>query len=67
MQYTATAQHNGMTFTATGKNDHAAVNAAMQALRAVWNIDSHRATITVKLGEAVQYVTTAAKYQTATR
>ena len=66
MTYTATAQHHGLTFTATGKTDSEAVTAAMQSLRACWSIDPHRATLIVKIGDCVQYVTTAAKYQSAT-
>ena len=65
MTYTATAQHHGLTFTATGKTDHEAITAAMQSLRACWNINTSSATLIVKIGDSVQYVTTAAKYQTA--
>lgn len=66
MTYTATAQHNGLSFTGTGKTDHEAVTAALAALRAVWNIDSHRAQLIVRLGDSIQYVTTAARYHIAT-
>jgi hypothetical protein len=63
MNYTATAQHNGLSFTAKGQTDHEAITAAMQALKSAWSIDSDRAFIMVKLGGVFQYVTTAAKYQ----
>lgn len=60
--YTATAEHNGLSFTGTGTTDHAAVTAAMAALKAVWSIDSHRARLIVRLNNSIQYVTTASRY-----
>jgi hypothetical protein len=62
MTYTATAEHNGLKFTGTGNTDHAAVTAAMKALEAVWSIDTHRARLTVRFGDSIQYVTTASRY-----
>lgn len=64
--YSATVQHASLSFTGTGGNDHQAVTQAMNALKAIWNIDINNAIITVKLGDQIQYVTTAGRYEVAT-
>ncbi len=63
--YSATVKHASLEFTRQGRTDHEAVTQAMKVLKAIWDIDSHRAVLTVKLGDQIQYVTTAAQYEMA--
>jgi hypothetical protein len=65
--YTATATHEGLNFTGSGVTDDEAVQASMKALTACWSINTNRAVLVVRLGDQVQYTTTAGKYELATR
>ena len=65
--YTATVTHEGLKFSGNGTTDDEAVKAAMANLKAVWSINTNRAVLVVRLGDQVQYTTTAGKYEVATR
>lgn len=65
--YTATATLDGLNTTGNGRTDYEAVKAAMANLSAVWSINTNRAVLVVRLGDQIQYTTTAGKYEAATR
>jgi hypothetical protein len=65
--YTATVTHVGLRFSGSGSTDHEAVHAAMNALKSCWNIDTNRAVLVVRLGDQIQYTTTAGKYELSTQ
>ncbi len=48
-------------------NHRKAVRAAMANLKTVWSINTNRAVLVVRLGDQIQYTTTAGKYEVATR
>jgi hypothetical protein len=62
MTYTAKATHKGQTFTGTGSNDHAAVTAALAALRADHHAENHEIELSVWTFNSCAYATTATRY-----
>jgi len=60
--YTATITHDGMTFMGFGTTDHEAAKKAIDALEAVWQVNTGRAILTVRLNDSIQYTTTNARY-----